>query len=419
MIMFVTTNAVNTISMENRNLGASALSDLAGIPYVHDEMDVELAVATAPTLAHESIAAAMALDALTDAKWREAFESEGQTFHPVSTGDDILRDAPQTGLGSPEMNAWIKSMKNRNSVPTSKSLKAFKIFRTLVSGSFGAFGVLLMTLVWLGVNYVLPHNEGGTFSGLLNWLQSTYGLVVVVPVALLVIPFVLQHFLSISNKLSVMVLIFVFFAPLTVERNILTQLSVLAVAIITAVMLSRGVAADEQREHTIRLAKNAVTPSPWSAQEPSTRFGSMIDKDAASTFLRASANQYGVTLLPVDTIDQVASVIAADAWMLAHGANNFRQAASYGPDAILTLSAILARAAGHSVDSTPWKDGAKVSEHDVNGLTSSLAAWEQWLNALKLNELEKEEIWRSVKSDLMRGDASSAPANLARSLPAQ
>lgn len=80
-----------------------------------------------------------------------------------------------------------------------------------------------------------------------------------------------------------------------------------------------------------------------------TRWGSVASSlPRAASALRARASSAGMELRDATDVDLAAAVIAAEAWATTLNATSFQVPAQYGQEAVVVLSAILSRAAGHA-----------------------------------------------------------------------
>lgn len=97
--------------------------------------------------------------------------------------------------------------------------------------------------------------------------------------------------------------------------------------------------------------------------------------------LRERADELGLActdVAAVDTVDLVAATVAADAWLIATGANRFEQAASLGGRSLGALAALYARAAGQGEEVLGPLPGAEPWPMTLRALNARMPALRTW-----------------------------------------
>lgn len=92
-----------------------------------------------------------------------------------------------------------------------------------------------------------------------------------------------------------------------------------------------------------------------------------------------------------ESIDLIASIAAAECWMAVLGCESTSYAASRGPDAIASLSAIIARACGDGVDVTPLDPSWPSCRFNMHNLMGALYTCRDWVG-----EVLGRECWPAV-----------------------
>lgn len=128
----------------------------------------------------------------------------------------------------------------------------------------------------------------------------------------------------------------------------------------------------------IRPIADDLLPS-WIQNTPRTRWGAPVrTPHGAAWELARRAEGYGVDIVDVTSIDAVAAVLGAEAWLAATGASTFEQAASLGPVSLGSLATIYARAAGQGLECLAPVPGEKAwpaQEHNLRVLLEDPMRW--------------------------------------------
>lgn len=128
----------------------------------------------------------------------------------------------------------------------------------------------------------------------------------------------------------------------------------------------------------IRPIADEQRPS-WIQSTPRTRWGAPVrTPHGAAWELARRAESYGIDIADVTSIDAVAAVLGAEAWLAATGASTFEQAASLGPVSLGSLASIYARAAGHGLDClapVPGEGAWPAQEHNLRVLLEDPMRW--------------------------------------------
>jgi hypothetical protein len=122
---------------------------------------------------------------------------------------------------------------------------------------------------------------------------------------------------------------------------------------------------------------------------------------AAANVLRARASRFGLTLCrSLDDIESLTAAIGADLWMTALDARTLDNPSRYGTPAVVSLSAVLSRAAGTPrphldapSDSLLWAPDEVVLRCDL------------YLDVLYGMNIDTEQVLSRVSSDLSYGSS--------------
>lgn len=409
--------------MNGEKVGMETLSDVAGVPYDFDDLDLEMAMITRPSEGPRHAAAVIATSALKNAEWRAAFEANGSRYAVSTAGSSTFKGAPPVSLSSPEMLTWIedKDKGSRPSMP--KSVKAFRLSQKISSILSGKLFPIFFTLgiipAWMLSNLigVSEVSKGATLISLFN---TQFGLIVTMMAAVL-IGFKTE---KINARLVKKFGAVLATAPLWLSLFILGR-STLVIAATAVIFIGISVAYwklkksnDDYIDLSIKVSlPPGVELSPWRKDPASTRFGSSLaDFRSASGSLRLFADRFGIPLKAASKSDLVAATIAADAWMLSFNSQYFDQAATFGPDAVTSLGAIIARASGTGEMTPLANEGAYAKPDDINDMYNAVSDWKDWVSTQFADKKEIQEVWAKVISDLGNSSVGSLPHMLARSL---
>lgn len=408
--------------MNGEKVDMETLSDVAGVPYNFDELDLEMAMITRPTQGPRHAAAVIATSALKNAQWREAFEAKGSTYTKSTAGTSAFKGAPPVDVTSPEMLAWIEDKGKANRPAMSAPVKAFSLIKKASAASAGRFSfeylAFAFAIAW-GLSNIAGVSATSALAPFIGLFNTPFGLFA----AFLLTAIAAFRFRATKARVVKKFGPFLSATPLWVAFFTLgrtTPVVIVTFASVAALSSAYLMLKKANKSYWNLCAKTQLPPgvelSPWRKDPASTRFGSSLtDFRAASSSLRLFADRFGIELKVASKSDLVAATVAADAWMLAFNAQYLDQAASYGPDAVTSLGAVIARAAGSGETFPVSEQGTYAKADDINDIHNAIIDWKAWVSE-QVDETEVKAVWEKVISDLSNSSVNSLPHMLARTL---